>query len=322
MVAHAGRWQQLKKSLKRWLTLGAAALGIYILFNMFFFQVAMTEHAIVTRFGEIHKIIVNDASALTGTADNTRFKDLKIVEGNGLFFKVPFLDKVDYYNSRLITYDVDAREVTTKDKKKVILDNYAQWKIINPALFRVTMRTEASAYVRLEDIIYSHLNQQIGKINAEVLISDKDYVKSMLTEIVRQSNIDVKDYGIEIIDVRIKRTDLPQENNANIFNRMRTERERMAMQYRSEGQEEAQKIRSEADREATIIEARAYAEAEKIRGEGEAEALKIYAQSYGQDPEFYEFFRSLQTYRKTLQSNTTLVIDSDSDFAKFLFGSR
>ncbi|MDD4657844.1 MAG: protease modulator HflC [Eubacteriales bacterium] len=312
----------MKKSLKRWLTLGAAALGIYILFNMFFFQVAMTEHAIVTRFGEIHKIIVNDASALTGTADNTRFKDLKIVEGNGLFFKVPFLDKVDYYNSRLITYDVDAREVTTKDKKKVILDNYAQWKIINPALFRVTMRTEASAYVRLEDIIYSHLNQQIGKINAEVLISDKDYVKSMLTEIVRQSNIDVKDYGIEIIDVRIKRTDLPQENNANIFNRMRTERERMAMQYRSEGQEEAQKIRSEADREATIIEARAYAEAEKIRGEGEAEALKIYAQSYGQDPEFYEFFRSLQTYRKTLQSNTTLVIDSDSDFAKFLFGSR
>lgn len=312
----------MKKSFKKWFVLGAAALGIYILFNLFTFQVAVTEHAIVSRFGEIHKIIVNDASALTGAADNPRFQNLKIIEGNGLFFKVPFLDKVDYYNSRLITYDVDAREVTTKDKKKVILDNYAQWKIINPALFRVTMRTEASAYVRLEDIIYSHLNQQIGKINAEVLIADKDYVQSMLTEIVKQSNIDVRDYGIEIIDVRIKRTDLPEENNANIFNRMRTERERMAMQYRSAGQEEAQKIRSEADREATIIEARAYAEAEKIRGEGEAEALKIYARSYGQDPEFYEFFRSLQTYRATLKDNTTLVIDSDSDFAKFLFGSR
>jgi membrane protease subunit HflC len=281
----------------------------------------MTEHAIVTRFGEIHKIVVSDAS-LIDDPGNSRFKDLKIVEGNGLFFKVPFLDKVDYYNSRLITYDVDAREVTTKDKKKVILDNYAQWKIINPALFRVTMRTEASAYVRLEDIIYSHLNQQIGKINAEVLISDKDYVQDMLSEIVSQSNIDVKDYGIEIIDVRIKCTDLPQENNANIFNRMRTERERMAMQYRSEGQEEAQKIRSQADREATIIEAQAYAESERIRGEGEAEALKIYAQSYGQDPEFYEFFRSLQTYRTTLKDNTTLVIDADSEFAKYLFGSR
>lgn len=306
---------------KRWLIIAAVVLGIYIFFNMFTFQVSMTEHAIVTRFGEIHKIVVSDAS-LIDDPGNSRFKDLTIVEGNGLFLKVPFLDKVDYYNSRLITYDVDAREVTTKDKKKVILDNYAQWKIINPALFRVTMRTEASAYVRLEDIIYSHLNQQIGKINAEVLISDKGYVQSMLSEIVSQSNIDVKDYGIKIIDVRIKCTDLPQENNANIFNRMRTERERMAMQYRSEGQEEAQKIRSQADREATIIEAQAYAESERIRGEGEAEALKIYAQSYGQDPEFYEFFRSLQTYRTTLKDNTTLVIDADSEFAKYLFGSR
>lgn len=306
---------------KRWLIIAAVVLGIYIFFNMFTFQVSMTEHAIVTRFGEIHKIVVSDAS-LIDDPGISRFKDLTIVEGNGLFLKVPFLDKVDYYNSRLITYDVDAREVTTKDKKKVILDNYAQWKIINPALFRVTMRTEASAYVRLEDIIYSHLNQQIGKINAEVLISDKGYVQSMLSEIVSQSNIDVKDYGIKIIDVRIKCTDLPQENNANIFNRMRTERERMAMQYRSEGQEEAQKIRSQADREATIIEAQAYAESERIRGEGEAEALKIYAQSYGQDPEFYEFFRSLQTYRTTLKDNTTLVIDADSEFAKYLFGSR
>lgn len=305
---------------QRWLVPVAVVLGIYIFFRMFTFQVSMKEHAIVTRFGDIHKIVVSDASLID--TDNPRFKDLKVIEGNGLFFKFPFLDKVDYYNSRLITYDVDAREVTTKDKKKVILDNYAQWKIINPALFRVTMRTEASAYVRLEDIIYSHLNQKIGKIDAEVLISDKDYVQTMLTEIVRQSNIDVQDYGIEIIDVRIKRTDLPQENNANIFNRMRTERERMAMQYRSEGQEEAQKIRSEADREATIIEAQAYAEAERIRGEGEAEALRIYAQAYGQDPEFYEFFRSLQAYRATLKDNTTIVIDSDSEFAKYLFGSR
>ncbi len=308
------------KRMKRWLVPLAVVLGIYIFFRMFTFQVSMKEHAIVTRFGDIHKIVVSDASLID--TDNPRFKDLKVIEGNGLFFKFPFLDKVDYYNSRLITYDVDAREVTTKDKKKVILDNYAQWKIINPALFRVTMRTEASAYVRLEDIIYSHLNQKIGKIDAEVLISDKDYVQTMLTEIVRQSNIDVQDYGIEIIDVRIKRTDLPQENNANIFNRMRTERERMAMQYRSEGQEEAQKIRSEADREATIIEAQAYAEAERIRGEGEAEALRIYAQAYGQDPEFYEFFRSLQAYRATLKDNTTIVIDSDSEFAKYLFGSR
>lgn len=309
------------KPLKKILLItGAAALALYVLFSAFTFEVSMTEHAIVTRFGEIHKIIVNDADKLAGTTDNPRFKNLKIIEGNGLFFRIPFLDKVDYYNSRLITYDVDAREVTTKDKKQVILDNYAQWKIVNPALFRVTMRTEASAYVRLEDIIYSHLNQQIGKINAEILIADKDYVKSMLADIVHQANSDVKDYGIQIVDVRIKCTDLPEENNANIFNRMRTERERMAMQYRSAGLEEAQKIRSGADREATIIEAQAYAQAEMIRGEGEAQASKIYALAYGRDPEFYDFFRALQAYRATLKGNTTLVIDAKSDFAKFLFG--
>lgn len=312
----------MKKTHKRLIIIASALLAIYLLFNAFTFKVSMTEHAVVTRFGEIHKIIVNDASALEQAGEDPRFARLQVIEGNGLFFKIPFLDKIDYYNSRLITYDVEAREVTTKDKKQVILDNYAQWKIVNPALFRVTMRTETGAYVRLEDLIYSHINQQIGKIDAEVLIADKDYVKTMLAEIVKQANVDVRDYGIEIIDVRIKRTDLPWENNANIFNRMRTERERMAMQYRSAGQEEAQKIRSGADREATVIEAAAYAEAGKIRGEGEAEAASIYADAYGQDPEFYEFFRSLLTYRKTLKDNTMLVIDADSDFAKYLFGPK
>lgn len=296
-------------------------MGI-IAFNMLTFRVYMTEHAVVTRFGDIHRAVVADAGAMQDLRNNPRFKDLDIVEGNGLFFKVPFIDKVDYYNDRMLTYDVDSREVTTRDKKKVILDNYAQWKIVNPVLFRVTMRTEDNAYVRLEDIIYSQLNQHIGKIDAEVLISNKDHVSSMLAEIVDSANVEVKDYGIEIVDVRIKRTDLPQENNANIFNRMRTERERMAMQYRSEGQEEAQKIRSDADRQATVIEAQAYAQAERIRGEGEAEALKIYAEVYNRDPEFYEFFRSLQTYREALKENTTLVIDSNSEFAKFLFGAN
>lgn len=310
------------KAFKRWIVVLVIVFAGIIAFNLLTFRVYMTEHAVVTRFGDIHRAIVADASAMENLTDNPRFTNLDIVEGNGLFFKIPFIDKIDYYNDRMLTYDVDSREVTTKDKKKVILDNYAQWKIVDPVLFRVTMRTEVAAYVRLEDIIYSQLNQHIGKIDAEVLISDKDQVASMLEDIVRRANAEVKDYGIMIVDVRIKRTDLPQENNANIFNRMRTERERTAMQYRSEGQEEAQKIRSHADREATIIEAQAYAEAEKTRGEGEAEALRIYAEAYNQDPEFYEFYRTLQAYRKALKNNTTLVIDSNSDFAKFLFGSR
>jgi len=310
------------RAWKKWLVVPAVLVVAVILFNLLTFRVYVTEHAVVTRFGNVYKAVVADASRVEGIRNNPRFAGIEIVEGSGLFFKIPFIDKVEYYNCRLLTYDVDPREVTTRDKKKVILDNYAQWRIVNPVLFRVTMRTEAAAYVRLEDIIYSQLNQHIGKIDAEVLISDKDHVTAMLAEIVQAANAEVKDYGIEIIDVRIKRSDLPPENNANIFNRMRTERERMAMQYRSEGQEEAQKIRSEADRQAAVIEAQAYAEAERIRGEGEAEALRIYAQAYNQDPEFYEFYRTLQAYRKALQDNTTLVIDADSDFAKFLFGHR
>jgi membrane protease subunit HflC len=241
------------------------AVAALVVFNLVTFRVYMTEHAVVTRFGDIHKAVVSDASAMSELKKNPRFKDINIVEGKGLFFKLPFIDKVDYYNARLLTYDTDAREVTTRDKKKVILDNFAQWKIVDPVLFRVTMRSEASAYTRLDDIIYSKLNQQIGRMDAEVLISDKDFVAAMLADVVRLANAEIKEFGIEIVDVRIKRTDLPPENNANIFNRMRTERERMAMQYRSEGQEEAQKIRSDAERQATILEAQAYAEAERIR---------------------------------------------------------
>jgi len=312
----------MTKTIQRWTTVLLIAVAALVVFNLVTFRVYMTEHAVVTRFGDIHKAVVSDASAMSELKKNPRFKDIDIREGKGLFFKLPFIDKVDYYNSRLLTYDTDAREVTTKDKKKVILDNFAQWRIVDPVLFRITMRSETSAYTRLDDIIYSKMNQHIGQVDAEVLISDKDYVAAMLVDIVKLSNAEIKEYGIEIVDVRIKRTDLPPENNANIFNRMRTERERMAMQYRSEGQEEAQKIRSDAERQATILEAQAYAEAERIRGEGEAEALKIYAEAYNQDPEFYEFFRTLQTYRETLGNNTTMVIDSKSDFAKFLFGPR
>ena len=312
----------MTKSIQRWITIGLIALAAVVVFNLVTFRVPMTEHAVVTRFGDIHKAVVTDASAMTELQSNPRFSNINIIEGNGLFFKLPFVDTVDYYNSRLLTYDTDAREVTTRDKKKVILDNFAQWKIVNPVLFRITMRTEANAYTRLDDIIYSNLNQQIGRMDADVIISDKDFVASMLSDVVRSSNADIKEYGIEIVDVRIKRTDLPPENNDNIFNRMRTERERMAMQYRSEGQEEAQKIRSDAERQATVLEAEAYATAEQVRGEGEAEAMRIYAEVHNQDPEFYEFFRTLQVYRRTLGENTTLVIDSNSDFAKYLLGPR
>lgn len=296
-----------------------AALAI-VAFKLVTFTVPVTQDAVVVRFGNIRRVVVNDTSTLQEIRSNPRFASLEITQGKGLFFRMPLIDSVEYFNNRLLTYDTDPREVTTRDKKKLILDNYAQWKITNPVLFRISMKNERSAYTRLDDIIYSKMNLHIGRVDAEVLISDKEYVRTMLGQVIELTNQELKEYGMEVVDVRIKRTDLPQENSANIFNRMRTERERMAKQYRSEGQEEAQKIRSDADKQATIIEAQAYSQAESIKGEGEAEAMRIYAQSYNQDPEFYRFYRTLQAYQKTLDEKTVIVIDSKSEFARYLFG--
>ncbi|SHH64744.1 protease modulator HflC [Clostridium grantii] len=296
-------------------------LGL-IIFSASTFTVEEFNGATVTRFGKVTKLIVNEKTPeiMDSIQDNSKYQNIKVTDKKGLFFKVPFIDSVTKYSSKLLTYDTSAREVTTKDKKKLILDNNAQWQIVNPLLFRISMGNETNAHTRLDDILYSKINEKIGQTEAHVLISDKDYTSNMLDECVTDINKSVSSYGIKVVDIKIKRTDLPSENSENIFNRMKTEREQKAKEYRSEGKEEAQKIRSEADKEAKILEAKAYAEAETIKGEGDAEATHIYNLAYNQDPEFYEFYRTLQTYKKTLSSKTKIIIDSNSPFAKYLFG--
>ncbi len=292
-----------------------------IILKSFFFIVDEREQVVVRKFSEVVKIIVDqDTDELREAITlNNQLKNVKIIEGKGLFFKIPFIQTTESFKDLLLTYDSNSREVITKDKKKLILDNYAQWKITNPALFAISLVNERAAHSRLDDLIYSKLNEEIGKVDAEIIISNKEYVYSMLNEIANDVSVALKSNGVEVVDIRIKKTDLPTENYENIFNRMITERERAARTYRSEGNEEAQKIRSLAERESTIIEATAYEEAEKIKGEGDAEALRIYAQAYNQDPEFYAFWRTLQAYKKTLSSKTKIVIDPNSTFAKYLF---
>ncbi|MDG5789715.1 protease modulator HflC [Evansella sp. AB-P1] len=282
-----------------------------------------TDQAVVVRFGEVQKIVISEKTPqiVEQIEQHSRLSNVKIVEGKGLQFKIPFIDTVETYSDRLLTYDTRPRQVTTLDKKRIELDNYAQWVISNPALFRVTMRTEVNANTRLDDMIYSNLNSEIGRTNMTQLISDIDHVESMLENVVNRTNAGLEEYGMEVVDIRIRQTDLPEQNLDNIYNRMRTERERIANRYLSEGEEEAQKIRSNADREARIIEAEAYETAEILRGQGDAEATRIYAEVYNQDPEFYEFFRALQTYRTALVNDTTIVIPSDSEFAKYLLGN-
>lgn len=302
------------------LVIGVIILLI-ILFNLFFFTVDEREQVAMTQFNKVVKIIVSedDQEMRDLIKANPQVADTRILVGKGLYFKLPFVQNVTKYTSMLLTYDTNPREVITKDKKILVLDNFAQWRIINPALFAIKLKNETVAHTRLDDLIYSKLNEEIGKVNAIVIISDKVYVAGMLSEMVTTVNIQLKELGIEVIDIRIKKTELPAENYDFIFTRMSTERERAAKQYRSEGQEEAQKIRSLADREATIIEAEAYKEAEQLRGEGDAQALKIYAQAYNADPDFFAFWRSLQAYKEVFDGKTTIVLDENSDFVKYFY---
>ena len=295
-----------------------------ILASQCFYTVDETEHAIKYRFSEIIEVDVNNLTPeeYADIQNKDSYKTIKLTQGAGLRFKMPFVDSVEKFDNRLITYDTLPREVITSDKKKIILDNNAQWWIVDPVQFKITMNSINSASQRVEDLMYSKMNEKVGKTTSKDLISNKEYVSGMLQENIDELNGTMAGYGIKLLDIQIRRTDLPTENNENIYNRMRTERDQMARQYRSEGKEEAQKIKSGADYEAAKLKAEANAQAQTIRGKGDADAAEIYNQAYNKDPEFYEFYKALETYKKTLKdSGAKIVISPDSEFAKYLYGS-
>jgi modulator of FtsH protease HflC len=295
-----------------------------ILYNILTFRVIETEQSVVTRFGEIKRIIVSEENydaVIDQLKTNQKLDDVEVVKGKGLFFKLPFIDNVNEFSDRLLTYNTNPREVTTRDKKKLVLDNFAQWRISNVALFKQAMKNERNAQLRLDDLIYSNLNKQIGRTNAAEIIADMDRQKQMIESVIEDVNADLIAFGMQVEDVRIRRTEPPKENFENIFRRMRTERERMAKKYRSEGEEEATKIRSQADKEKTVLLATAYEEKETIMGEGDAEATRIYAEAYSQDAEFYSFYQTLLTYKK-LPVGTKVVVPLQSEFAKYLLGNE
>lgn len=314
------RFRRPKVSRKGLMTFVLAFLA-YGLATTALFTVGETEQAVVTRFGEVKSVIVEEITPeieqeIHGRPD---FKDVRILEGKGLFFKIPYIDRVEKYTSMLLTYNTLPREVTTSDKKKIVLDNNAQWMIRNPLLFRITVNNVRSANTKLDDIIYSKLNEKIGLTDGTTLISDKAYVYDMTRQIRENTNEEVRNFGMEVVDVRIAKTELPKDNYENIFNRMRTERQKIANKFRAEGEEQYKIITAQAAKEVTILKAQAYEEAQAIRGEGDAQALEIYANAYNKDPEFYGFYRTLESYRKTLGEKTKLVIGADSEFARYLY---
>ncbi len=237
------------------------------------------------------------------------------VRGPGLHFKLPFVQNVIYFDARVLDYDAEPAEALTQDKKAIVLDNYVRWRITDPLLFYQTVRTIPGAQARLEDIIYSQLRVFVGRYTlTEVVSSQRLAIMDMVTK--RASEI-ISEYGIDIVDVRIRRTDLPAENQRAIFGRMRAERERQARQYRSEGLEESTAIKSTADKEQAMILAEARRRSSIIRGEGEAESTKIFADALRQSPEFYEFQRSLEAYRKSLSNNTSILLSPEDPFLKY-----
>jgi len=268
---------------------------IVIIIGGVFFQIDEREQAVVLQFG----------------------KPIKTVKNPGLHIKLPLpIQNLVKFEDRILDYDSAPTEVITKDKKNLVIDNFAKWRIEDPLLFLQTVGDENGAQSRLDDIIYSELRVEIGKHNlSEIVSQNREDIMKIVTETSNEKSID---YGIKILDVRIKRTDLPEENEKAVFNRMRAERNRIAKKYRSEGEEEALKIRAQTDKEKTIILAEAYRKSQKIKGEGESEALRIYADAYERDPNFYEFYRTMEAYKITIDSNTTIVLSPEDGFLKYL----
>ena len=238
----------------------------------------------------------------------------------GLYFKIPFFQRVRYFSNQLLDNDSSPAEVITKDKKNLLLDNFTMFRIVDPLKFLETVRGEQGARARLDDIVYSELRVEIGQHNLiDIVTKTRD---AIMAKVTTEASKKAAEYGLEVIEVRIKRTDLPPEIANSIFNRMRTERERIAMEYRSEGKEEATKIRAETDKEKTILVAEAYKKEQTIRGEGDGMSTKIYADAFNKDPKFYSFMRSMEAYKQSLKTDTTLLMSEDSDFLGFLNKSK
>lgn len=275
------------------------SIGILVLIALFalstMIMVDETEQIVILQFG----------------------KPIRTIKDPGLNWKFPApFQTSNSFEKRLLEYDVPPEEILSKDKKSLIIDNYVRWRIIDPLLFLQTVRAVPTAKTRLDDIVYSELRQELGTHDmVEIITETRELIMEKVT---KASNEETSKYGIEVIDVRIRRVDLPRENEASIYARMEAERKRQANKFRSEGEEEAQKIRAATDRDKTVILAEAYKKSQMIRGEGEAKALDIYAASYSKDSDFYEFIRTLETYEKVIDKKTTLVLPGDSKLFKGL----
>jgi HflC protein len=276
---------------------GVVLLGLVILAGSSLFIVHQAEQALVLRLGA-HRATIKEP---------------------GLHVKWPFIEDVVRYDLRLLSLEPPAEEIILGDQKRIVVDTYTRYRIADPLKFYQALRTEANARNQLTQVVSSALRQAMGQIMLPSLLSDER--TKLITDIQKEVAERATNYGIAVADVRIRRADLPEETSQAIYDRMKSERERQAKELRAQGYEWGQQIRARADRERTVILAEATRSANVLRSQGDAEASRIYNEAYGRDAKFYDFYRSLESYRKTLtDGNTTLVLSPDSDFFRFFNG--
>lgn len=272
----------------------SAFAAVIFLFNLFF-VVDQTQQVVVLQFGE----------------------SVRIEKDPGLHVKVPFIQNVMYFDNRLLNVVADEKELIAKDQKRVIISAYAKYKITDPLKFYQTVKTVKGLEARLNNILDSSLRQVIGDEPLAILLTNaRSSIMERIQHIVNKESLK---FGIDVVDARILRADLPNENSAAIYKRMQSDREKEAKEFRAQGEEEAQIIQSTADKERTVILAKAYKNSQIIIGEGDATASKIYSDAFRVDPEFYNFYRSLEAYKKSFNNkeNTSIILSPKGEFLRF-----
>ena len=277
----------------------AAAATLLVLWYLTFFSVRETEFVLVTQFG----------------------RPVRTVTEAGLRVKWPFQTAI-YFDRRLRTYNPRPSEFLTRDKKNIVIENYVVWKIQDPNRFVQTVGDATAAEMRLHDIVWSGLAAALGTHDLDSIVgtdAGKVQTSAMLDDLTSLTDrAALEQYGINVVDVRVKRLNLPEQNKQSVYARMRAERERIARQYRAEGEEQALSIRADADRRKEEILSLAYKEAENIKGQGDAESTRVYGQAYSKNPNFYKLLRTLEAYKKVLDDKTTAILSSDSELLKVL----
>ncbi len=277
--------------------LGAVVVTVLVVLAMSMFTVDQRQFAVVFQLGEVKRAISEP----------------------GLYFKVPMVQNVRYFEKRIITLDnAEPERFITSEKKNVLVDSYIKWRIVDPKLYYISVSgDESRAKTRLNQTVNAGLREEFGKRTVHDVVSgERDKIMEQMRE---KADADARKIGVQIVDVRVKRVELPTEVSDAVYRRMEAERKRVANELRSEGSAEAEKIRADADRQREIIIAEAYRDAQKIKGEGDAKATSIYSQAFSQNAEFYAFYRSLEAYRGSFRNkNDVLVVEPNSEFFKYM----